>query len=90
LVVHAGRRDDARVLVGFIVNKAVGNAVVRNRVKRRLRAIMAGLVETVPAGTGLVVRSLPAAAGSSFSDLTRQLTGALGDVVGRLGCGVAA
>ena len=45
LVVHA-TRTDARAgcppRVGFVVSRAVGNAVVRNRTKRRLRALVAG------------------------------------------------
>ena len=61
LVVHA-RRTDARQAqpprVGVVVSKAVGNAVVRNRVKRRLRAQVAPLLATVPPGTDLVLLSL--------------------------------
>ena len=50
------------VRVGFVVSKAVGNAVTRNRVKRRLRHLSRSLVESTPAGTCVVVRALPAAA----------------------------
>lgn len=46
--------------VGFVVSKAVGNAVVRNRVKRRLRHATRNL--EVPGGADVVVRALPAAA----------------------------
>ncbi len=46
--------------VGFVVSKAVGNAVVRNRVKRRLRHLVATL--DAPAGARVVVRALPPAA----------------------------
>jgi ribonuclease P protein component len=34
------RRDDGTVRVGFTVSKKVGNAVERNRVRRRLREIV--------------------------------------------------
>ena len=34
------RRDDGAVRVGFTVSKKVGNAVERNRVRRRLREIV--------------------------------------------------
>ena len=32
------RADDGAVRVGFTVTKKIGNSVVRNRLKRRLRA----------------------------------------------------
>ena len=32
--------DDATVRVGFTVTKKIGNAVVRNRMKRRFRALV--------------------------------------------------
>lgn len=48
--------------VGFVVSKAVGNAVTRNRVKRRLRHMCRGLVDELEDGTVVVVRALPDAA----------------------------
>ncbi len=68
--------------VGFVVSKAVGSAVVRNRVKRQLRHLTRERLAEVPAGSLLVVRANPAAAGASPS-LAADLDGALGSVLRR-------
>lgn len=34
------RRDDGKIRIGFTVSKRVGNAVERNRVRRRLREVV--------------------------------------------------
>ena len=62
---------------GFVVSKAVGNAVVRNQVRRRLRHLVRPLLSDLPAGSSLVVRALPAAAGASFATLGADLEAAL-------------
>ena len=67
--------DGARV--GFVVSKAVGNAVVRNRVKRRLRHLAGeqlGRLEALPGSAMLVVRALPAAATASHAELGADLS----------------
>ena len=51
--------------LGFAVPKAVGNAVVRNRIKRQLREIIRGRLDRVPATNDYVLvvrRGLPEAA----------------------------
>ncbi|MGZ4612283.1 MAG: ribonuclease P protein component [Kineosporiaceae bacterium] len=78
VVVHVLRDDDDHPpLVGFVVSKAVGRAVVRNRIKRRLRALMRPMVTSVPAGTRVVVRANQAAAAASSGTLGRDLRSAL-------------
>lgn len=62
---------------GFVVSKAVGGAVVRNLVKRRLRHLVRARIGALPDGAMLVVRALPAAAGRSYSELGADLDGAL-------------
>ncbi|GAA4083438.1 ribonuclease P protein component [Nocardioides kongjuensis] len=58
---------------GFVVSKAVGNAVVRNRVKRRLRHAVRPALVGIPAGSVLVVRAQPAAAEASYAELGEDL-----------------
>lgn len=73
LAVHAAMAADAPSRVGLIVSRAVGSAVVRNRVKRRLRELMRGRLTTLPEGCLLVVRAHPAAAGARQADLAADL-----------------
>lgn len=79
LVVHAscGTSSEAVPKVGFVVSKQVGQSVVRNRVKRRLRAVMAGRVATLPRGALVVVRANPAAVQADEVALTADLDSAL-------------
>ncbi|AXH96775.1 ribonuclease P protein component [Ornithinimicrobium avium] len=63
--------------VGFVVSKAVGNSVVRHRVLRRLRALVAQRLTLLPAGTDVVVRALAAAATASSAELGTALDEAL-------------
>jgi ribonuclease P protein component len=52
---------------GFVVSKAIGNAVTRNRVKRRLRHMAAPVLAERPMGIDLVVRARPSAAGGDLA-----------------------
>jgi ribonuclease P protein component len=81
VVVHMLLQADARTAeparVGFVVSKAVGNAVLRNRVHRRLRAVMAAQLPSLPPGSLTVVRALPPSASSSYDELVADVAGAL-------------
>lgn len=69
--------DDEPVKAGFVVSKAVGGAVVRNKVKRRLRHLMADRVRQLPPGTTIVVRALPTAGLSGYPSMAKDLDSAL-------------
>jgi ribonuclease P protein component len=80
LVVHLLIEEPAHASTaraGFVVSKAVGNAVVRNKVKRRLRDLVRPVLADLPPGALLVVRALPPAAGAGYADLATDLTSAL-------------
>ncbi|WP_406284533.1 ribonuclease P protein component [Embleya sp. NBC_00896] len=70
---------------GFVVSKAVGPAVVRNVVKRRLRHLIHDRMALLPAGSLVVVRALPPAAQADHSALARDLDAAFDRLLGRTG-----
>ncbi|WP_433757882.1 ribonuclease P protein component [Nocardia sp. CA-135398] len=83
----SGRRSDAAEAgslvrvggprFGLIVSKAVGNAVIRHRVARRLRHMCGQVIAELPADADIVIRALPGAATTDSTELLRQLRGAL-------------
>jgi ribonuclease P protein component len=85
LVVHlASEPAGGQPHVGFVVAKSVGNAVVRNRVKRRLRAVVSHRIDQLPDGGRLVVRALPGSADLDSSTLSRDFDRALAGASRRL------
>jgi ribonuclease P protein component len=68
---------------GFIVAKNVGNAVTRNRVRRRLKAATAEFLPSVPTGTDVVIRALPSAATTDWTALRAEVAGSLLDARSR-------
>ena len=83
LLVAGPVQNDVEPKVGFIVSRAVGSAVVRNRVKRRLRELMRRRLAWLPVGCLLVVRAHPAAAGARQADLAADLDLVLGKLLRR-------
>lgn len=72
------RSDDAPFRVGFTVTKKVGNAVVRNRTKRRLReAVRLGLDPQAHRGFDMVVIGRDKTADRPFPELIEDLRRAL-------------
>jgi ribonuclease P protein component len=70
--------------VGFVVSKKVGNAVVRNRVTRRLREIVRPHLRVLPAGSAIVLRALPGIVDQPFAELRADVDSALGSAERKL------
>ena len=88
LVVHCRLVPDRTARhVGFVVPKAVGPAVTRNTVRRRLRGLVVELIDTLPAGADVVVRVLPPAAQADYPTLGADYRSALATAGCRAGAG---
>jgi ribonuclease P protein component len=59
--------------VAFAVGRTVGNAVVRNRVRRRMRAAVREHGALLEPGWGYLVRVGPAGANATYGDLSTTL-----------------
>jgi len=70
--VHAFPNDLGTARLGLSVSKKVGNAVVRNTVRRRLREIFRAALSNLPDNLDFVVSARPTAANASFSELQRE------------------
>jgi len=80
LVIHLHAPVDPvarRPRAGFVVPRAVGPAVTRNTVRRRLRHLLRAELDRLNPGTDVVVRVLPEAASRTFDELGRHLREAL-------------
>jgi ribonuclease P protein component len=79
LVLHMANvvGDPSGPRVGLVVSKAVGNAVVRHRVSRRLRHSVYPVLDQLQPGDRLVIRALPGAATATSERLAHELSAAL-------------
>ncbi|OZM82425.1 ribonuclease P protein component [Pseudonocardia sp. MH-G8] len=73
----APTNEMSRPRAGLVVSKAVGGSVVRHRVSRRLRHLLAPRLGTLPAGSLLVIRALPPSASASSAELAEDLDSGL-------------
>lgn len=83
LLVRPGCGEVARV--GFVVSGKVGSAVVRNRVRRRLRHLARRYLDSLPGGSLLVLRAHPRAATARQADLAAELDLVLSALLRRQG-----
>ena len=74
--------DTLTVRIGFTASKKIGNAVLRNRAKRRMRAVVRAVLPSLARpGWDYVLVARPGATVSRlFTDLLADLTSALSSV----------
>ncbi|WP_326548721.1 ribonuclease P protein component [Mycolicibacterium sp. ND9-15] len=80
LVVHALRSDAAAEpgpRIGLVVSKAVGNAVQRHRVARRLRHVARTVLDELDPADRVVIRALPSSRHAISARLEQELRTAL-------------
>jgi len=70
--------------VGLVVSKAVGNAVVRNRTKRVLRALMSSRIDQLPEGVDVVIHAKTRLPGTPTAILAQDLDRLLATVSRRV------
>ncbi|MFE1664688.1 ribonuclease P protein component [Microbacterium sp. P02] len=67
--------DELRVpRFGFIVSKKVGSAVMRNTLRRRLKAVCAEALPVIKPGADVVIRVLPGASTASYAELRDEVS----------------
>ena len=75
--VHAFPSEIGRPRLGLSVSKKVGNAVVRNVVKRRLREIFRSQLPEIREELDFVISARPSASGATYQELEIEFGKAL-------------
>ena len=83
LLVFYRKNEKKHPRFGTTVSKKVGNAVVRNRVKRRLREAIRHHQHRLTAAVDVVFIASPRAASLSYGDLEQHVLGALHQIAER-------
>jgi ribonuclease P protein component len=82
LVIYARRGSDGAEAegprIGLIVSRAVGSAVERHRVARRLRHVVRGVLAELDGRDRVVIRALAGSRGAPSAVLEQQLRTGLG------------
>jgi ribonuclease P protein component len=73
LVLYVVGNELGSTRVGITVSGRVGKAVVRNRVRRRLREALGARFDRLPTSADVVVAARPASAGASWAELCAAL-----------------
>jgi len=77
LVLHVAPNDLDRTRVGITVSGRVGNAVVRNKVRRRLREALMARLPRLQSGKDVLITARPASAKASWNDVCAALDSVL-------------
>jgi ribonuclease P protein component len=77
LVLYVAPNELDRTRVGITVSGRVGNAVVRNKVRRRLREALRARLPKLKPGVDLLITARPASAAASWEELFEALDGVL-------------
>lgn len=81
LVLHYQKNEEEFCRVGYSVSKRLGNAVARNRVKRRLREAMRSVAKEIEPGYDLILSARVRCGSAEY----REIVAAVVDVVTRAG-----
>ena len=71
-LVYAKSRNES-VRVGFSVSKRIGNAVQRNRAKRRMRASLSPMLPHLAGGFNVIFVAKPEVLEAPFPELSKQM-----------------
>lgn len=71
--------------LGLAVSKSVGNAVTRNKVKRRFRVLAARHEAVLPVSCDIVLRAKPSARNASFASLDEQVASSFNALAAKAG-----
>lgn len=74
LALFVSDNELGRPRVGFAVSRKLGNAVVRNRIKRRLRELVRPLAQSTEAGRDVVIVARPSAIEAEYARLRDDLS----------------
>jgi ribonuclease P protein component len=76
-VVVTGKNERGEIRLGITVSGKVGNAVVRNRIKRRVREFFRRQRHGFPGGMDVLVIARPSAAALSFHSIADEISRSL-------------